>query len=44
MEGNIKINLEEVGCVVVDWIALDVSQDGSKWRAAASPIINLWIP
>jgi hypothetical protein len=44
MANNIKINLEEIGWVDVDWIDLDMSQDEGKWRAAANGVMNLWIP
>jgi hypothetical protein len=39
---NIKIELQEVGCVGVDWIYLAEDRDG--WRALVNLVMNLWIP
>ena len=37
-EGNIKLDLEEVGCEGMDWI--DVAQDRKRWRALVSTVMN----
>jgi len=39
---NIKMNLQEVGCGGMDWIAL--AQDRHRWRALVNAVMNLWIP
>jgi hypothetical protein len=43
-EDNIKLNLQEVGSGVMDWIAL--AQDTDRWRALvnATSIMNLRVP
>jgi hypothetical protein len=41
-EDNIKMDLKEVGCEVIDWIKL--AQDREKWRALVNAVMNLWIP
>ena len=38
-EDNIKLDLQEVGCGVIDWDEL--AQDRERWRALVSTIINL---
>jgi hypothetical protein len=39
---NIKMDLQEVGCGVMDWIELD--QDRDRWQALADAIMNLLVP
>ena len=41
-EGNIKIDLQEVGCGVMDW--LEQVQDRERWRALVNAVMNLWAP
>ena len=37
-EGNIKMNLEEVGRVCGDW--MELAQDRDGWRALVSTVMN----
>jgi len=39
---NIRTDLQEVGCVCMDWIGL--AQDGDRWRTLVSAVINLRVP
>jgi hypothetical protein len=41
-EDNIKMNLQEVGSEVVDWIELAQDRDG--WRALVKTVMNLRVP
>jgi len=39
---NIRTDLEEVGCVYMDWIGL--AQDRDRWRTLVSAVMNLRVP
>ena len=39
---NIRMDLQEVGCVYMDWIAL--AQDRDMWRTLVSAVMNLGVP
>jgi hypothetical protein len=41
-EDNIRMDLQEVGCVCEDWIGL--AQDRDRWRALVSAVRNLRVP
>jgi len=39
---NIKMDLQEVRCVYMDWIGL--AQDRDRWWTLVSAVMNLWVP
>ena len=41
-EDNIKMDPQEVGCGVVDWIEL--AQNRDRWRALVTAVMNLRVP
>jgi hypothetical protein len=40
-EDNIKMDLQEVGFVCMDWI--DLAQDRDRWLAPVNVVKNLWV-
>ena len=37
-----KVQLQELGCMGMDWIEL--AQDMDRWRALVKALMNLWVP
>jgi hypothetical protein len=42
LEDNIRMDFQEVGCEVMDWIGL--AQDRDRWREIVNAVINLRVP
>jgi len=40
--GNIRMDIQEVGCGYMDWIGL--AQDRDRWRTLVSAVMNLRVP
>ena len=40
--GNVRMDLQEVGCGYVDWIGL--AQDRERWRTLVSAVMNIRVP
>jgi hypothetical protein len=41
-EDNIKMDRQEVGCGVTDWIEL--AQNRNRWQALVNAVMNLQVP
>jgi hypothetical protein len=41
-EGNIRMDLQDVGCGCMDWIEL--AQDRDRWRSLVNGVMNLRVP
>ena len=39
---NIRMDLQEVGCMYGDWIGL--AQDRDRWRTLVSAVMNIRVP
>jgi len=40
--GNIRMDLQEVGCGYMDWIGL--AQDRDRWQTLVSAVMNIRVP
>ena len=40
--GNIRMDLQEVGCEYMDWIGLALDRD--RWRRLVSAVMNIRVP
>jgi len=41
-EDNIKMDLQEVGCWVIEWIEL--AQDRERWQALVNAVMSVRVP
>ena len=41
-EDNIKMDVQEMGCEVMDWIEL--AEDRDRWRTLVNAVMNLRVP
>jgi len=41
-EGNIKMELQEIGCGGMDWF--DLAQDLDRWRTHVNAVMDIWVP
>jgi hypothetical protein len=41
-EYNIKMDIQEVGCVGIDWI--DLAKDMDRWRVLVNAVMNFPVP
>jgi hypothetical protein len=41
-ENDIKMDIKEIGCLIVDWVHL--AQDRLQWRALVDTVINRQVP
>jgi len=41
-ENNMMMNLQEVGCELMDWV--DVAQDRDRWQLLVNTVINFRVP
>jgi hypothetical protein len=41
-EDNIKMDLQKMGCWVMDWI--EPAQDRDRWRALVNAVMNFQVP
>jgi hypothetical protein len=42
VDDNIKMDILEIGLIVVDWIGL--AQDRYRWKALVNSVMNLRVP